>query len=218
MAAKLDRDALRLILVTDGVGDPARVETIVQQVVDGGVRCVQLREPRWTARAMLRCCERLLPLLDAVNGLLLVNDRVDVAATGSAHGAQIGHRSLPPDLARGVVGTGRMLGFSAHDERELDEAAQARCDFALLSPVWPTSSKPGAAFLGVPRAGRLTAAAKLPVAWLGGVSAETLQQVAEVAPSERPVGVAVRSELMRAEDPRAAAELLLAQLQPLLHG
>jgi thiamine monophosphate synthase len=47
---------LRLILVSDGVGDPRRIEEVVQAALRGGCRCVQLREPRWSARAMLRAC------------------------------------------------------------------------------------------------------------------------------------------------------------------
>jgi thiamine-phosphate diphosphorylase len=144
---------LRLILVTDGVGDPGRIEQIVRAAIRGGVRCVQLREPKWSARQMLRACETVRPMLEQVDGHLLVNDRVDVVAAGVAHGAQIGHRSLPPELARKVLGPDRLLGYSAHDADELASAAKHGCNFALLSPVWPTTSKPAAAFLSVVRAG-----------------------------------------------------------------
>ena len=201
---------LRLILITDGRGDLERVAAVVEAVLAGGVRCVQLREPRWTARALLRACERLTPQLDACGGLLLVNDRVDVAATRVAHGAHIGHRSLPPELAREVLGPRAVLGYSAHDADELATAAQGGCDFALLSPVWPTTSKPDAAFLGPARAALLTVGARLPVVWLGGIDEQTVLELAALPPTSRPVGLAVRSALMRADDPAAAARALLA--------
>jgi len=203
---------LRLILVTDGFGDPNRIVDLVKLAIDGGVRCVQLREGKWTASAMLRACEALRPLLDDVDGLLLVNDRVDVAATSAAHGAQIGFRSLPPTMARAVLGADKVLGYSAHDQSELDQAADGGCDFALLSPVWPTTSKPDAAFLGPERAGQLTAAARLPVVWLGGVDNKTIAQLGDVPPEERPLGVAVRSAIMLVEQPEQAARELLAAL------
>jgi thiamine-phosphate diphosphorylase len=200
---------LRLILVTDGVGDPDRVEKVVHEALLGGVRCVQLRESKWSARQMLRACERLMPMLEKVDGLLLVNDRIDVVAAGAAHGAQIGHRSLTPDLAREVLGPNAVLGYSAHDEDELALAAKHGCNFALLSPVWPTTSKRNAACLTVPRAAQLTAAAKLPVVWLGGVDSTTIAEIAVVPSAQRPIGVAVRSAIMQADDPQAAtAELL----------
>lgn len=203
---------LRLILVTDGFGDPGRVEEIVRQATLGGVRCVQLREGKWSARAMLRACDTLRPILESVDGLLLVNDRVDVAATRRAHGAQIGYRSLPPELARQILCPETVLGYSAHDEEELSAAGKHGCDFALLSPVWPTTSKPNSAFLGPERAGQLTAAATLPVIWLGGVNVETIRQIVDVPPNERPVGVAVRSAIMLTKDPQQAAQDLLAAL------
>jgi len=199
-------------LVTDGFGDPARVEEIVREALRGGVRCVQLREGKWSARAMLRVCETLQPMLDAVGGMLLVNDRVDVGATPLAHGAQIGHRSLPPDAARAVLGPDAILGYSAHDAEELSVAASNGCDFALLSPVWATASKPDAAFLGPERAAELTAAASVPVVWLGGVDSQTIAQISELPGEQRPVGVAVRSAIMRSEDPQQAARDLLAAL------
>jgi thiamine-phosphate pyrophosphorylase len=208
-ARPFDPSVLQLVLVTDGRGDPARLERIVAEVVAAGVRTVQLREPALSARVLLRTCERLLPVLAATRGLLLVNDRVDVAAAGVAHGAQIGHRSLPPELARAVLGPQPVLGLSAHDRGELDLATAGGCDFALLSPVWPTSSKPGAPHLGAVRAGQLTAGGRVPGGWLGGVSVGMLPGLAALPKIARPVGFAVRSAIMEATDPGAAAAELL---------
>lgn len=211
---RLDLQLLRLLLVTDGRGDVGRLERIVGQAVAFGVRCVQLREPQLSARGLLHACERLAPLLQAVGGLLLVNDRLDVAAAGRAHGAQVGHRSLPPEVARAVLGPSAILGYSAHDQAELDLAVVADCDFALLSPVWSTTSKPDMPCLGVPRAANLTSKARLPVVWLGGVGVAQLAELASVPVAGRPIGIAVRSGIMSAEDPGAAVAALLAAMPP----
>lgn len=211
-ARRLDPSLLRLVLITDGRGDPARVESIVEQAVGAGVRCVQLREPQWPARALLRTCERLLPTLQRAGGLLLVNDRLDVVAAGVAHGAQVGHRSLPPEIARRVLGPDFLLGYSAHDQSELDLAVAADCDFALLSPVWPTTSKPNAPHLGAARAAQLTSKARLPVVWLGGVDAVRTASLRDVPAAGRPAGVAVRSAIMAALDPTEATRALLQAL------
>lgn len=213
---RFDRSALRVVLVTDGRADPARVEAIVHAAIAGGVRAVQIRESRWPARLLLATCERLLPALAAVRGLLLVNDRVDVAAAGAAHGAQVGQRSLPPDLARRVLGAVPVLGYSAHDGAELDLASAAGCDFALLSPVWPTASKPGAPHLGAARAAQLTARARLPVVWLGGLDLARVASLAQVPPAGRPIGIAVRGAIGDAVDPQAAARDLVAAVAALL--
>ncbi|MCC7061175.1 MAG: thiamine phosphate synthase [Planctomycetes bacterium] len=208
------KDALRLVLVTDGRGDLPRLEAIVKEAVAGGVRCVQMREPHWSARMQLVATERLAVLLEGKGGLLLVNDRVDVAAAGPAHGAQVGHRSLPPEVARRVLGPAAVLGYSAHDQAELDLAAAAGCDFALLSPVWATTSKPGMPHLGEARAAGLTSTARLPVVWLGGVTAASAARIADLPTHQRPAGIAVRSAIMEAADPRYAAAALLRAFLP----
>lgn len=211
-ARRLDPSLLRLVLITDGRGDPVRVERVVEQALAAGVRCVQLREPQWPARTLLHTCERLLPLFVRTGSLLLVNDRLDVVAAGVAHGAQVGHRSLPPEVARRVLGPDFLLGYSAHDQSELDLAVAADCDFALLSPVWPTTSKPLAPHLGSHRAAQLTSRARLPVVWLGGIDGVRAASFAEVPPLGRPVGIAVRSAIMGALDPGEASRNLLAAM------
>lgn len=197
-----------MCLVTDGRGDLARIERLVDAVLAGGCRCVQLREFGWSARQLAEACERLRPRVEACDGWLLVNDRVDVAASGAAHGVQLGHRSLAPAAARARLGRAAVIGYSAHDAAQLATAAAAGCDFALLSPVWPTQSKPGAPGLGVAAAAGLTAAASLPVVWLGGVSAERCAAIGALPAAQRPVGVAALSALMAAADPAQVAAAL----------
>jgi len=205
----VDEALLRVLLVTDGRGDAARLQAIVRAAVAGGLRVVQLREPGMNARQLEQLCARLSPVLEAVGGWLLVNDRVDVAAAGCAHGAHVGHRSLTPALARSVLGPTAPLGMSVHDAGQLAEAVAARCSYALLAPVWPTSCKSGVAALGPRRAGVLTAAVELPVLWLGGVTPQRARSIGELPPRLRPHGVAVRSAICEADDPRrAAAELV----------
>lgn len=204
------RAALRLLWVTDGRGDGDRIVAIVTAAIGGGLRAVQVREPALPARLLAALCERLAAELAPVDGLLLVNDRVDVAAAGPAHGAHVGHRSLPAAAARRVLRPGQLLGCSAHDAAELRAAAAAGCDFCLLAPVLPTTSKPGAVALGIERAAALTAAASLPVLWLGGIDEGSIAAVAAVTGIGRPWGVAVRSALGDSLDPAATAARLSA--------
>lgn len=211
---RIDPSLLRLVVITDGRGDLVRLEGILRAAIAGGARCVQLREPHWNARATWQACERLLPLFRGLGALLLVNDRLDVAMAAGAHGAQIGHKSLPPDRARQLLGPHALLGYSAHDQGELDAAAAAGCDFALLSPVWPTESKPGLPHLGEARAAALTVASRLPVVWLGGIGEQQAARIASLPAGRRPCGIAVRGAVMLADDPRLATESLLRALGP----
>lgn len=209
------RSALRLCLISDGRGELAALLQLVQLALEGGVRAVQLREPKLTARQLAALCERLRPQFDAVQGVLLVNDRVDIAAAGLCHGAQIGHKSLPAAAARAALRHGELIGCSVHEQDELARAAADGCDFATLAPVLPTDSKPGMPHLGIERAAQWTAASPLPVLWLGGFDTANLQQLAAVPAAGRPLGIAVRSAICSAGDPGAAAWRLCQELQKL---
>lgn len=202
-------DALRVVLVTDGRGDVARLERIVVAAIAGGVRAVQVRERTLTARQLALLGDRLLRVLEPVRGLAIVNDRIDVALAGHYHGVQVGHRSLPAATARVLCADLCLLGSSVHDADSLEDAARARCDWAILAPVWPTSSKPGAPSLGTARAAVLTQDARLPVLWLGGVTPER----ASDARREGAVGVAVRSALCDAADPESIARALVTAMR-----
>lgn len=198
--------ALRVQWITDDQGDCDRIERIVRDALEGGVRAFQLREKAWSARQVAIACERLRPIVEAAGGVLLVNDRADVVAAGLAHGVQIGARSLPIDAVRKLLPAPAVLGYSAHDAAELETAARGGADFALLAPVFATTSKPGVDPLGVPLATELTARARLPVVWLGGIDADSIRRV----PADRVAGCAVRSALCRGRDVVGVARRLVA--------
>ncbi len=207
------RRCLRLMLITDGEGNRARLLRTALAAIDGGVRCVQVREPRLTPRELIEVCEALRPRLEAVDGLLLVNDRVALAASGHAHGVHLGQRSLPPCATRRVVDAcrdGVVVGISVHDAAEVRGAGGA--DYVLVSPVFKTRSHPGGTGLGPEATAALAAGTSLLAVWLGGID---LTNVASIAPF-KPAGIAVMRAVTEARDPRAAAEALSATL--LAHG
>jgi len=73
----------------------------------------------------------------------------------------------PPDRLYG----GLRLA-TAHDGRELQAAIAAGADGVFLSPVFPTSSHPGAKVLGVHGFHVLAQQSSIPVIALGGMTAE----------------------------------------------
>ena len=200
--------ALRLVLVTDGRGDAARLCRLVAAAVDGGLRTVQLREPALPAADYASLCERLAAILRAVGGVLLLNDRVAAARAEVAAGVHLGARSMPVAEARARLGPAAWIGFSAHDAAEIASAAAQGADYVSLSPVWPTTCKPGAPALGLPAALRIAQRAPLPVVLLGGIDE---RRAAELR-GRWSGGVAVRSAICEAADPRPATAALRAAL------
>lgn len=205
--------SLRLLFITEGLGKPEWILRIVEQAVAAGLRAVQLRERDLTASQLRELGMRLRPLLDDVGGTLFLNDRIDVVLAGHAHGVQLGHHSLPVAEARRIAARKLVLGSSTHDAAQLEEAAASGADFALLSPVHATGSKPGAKPLGVARAAELTRNARLPVVWLGGFDHRHIAGIRDVEADSKPIGVAVRGAIAKARDPAAATARLLDALE-----
>jgi thiamine-phosphate pyrophosphorylase len=71
------------------------------------------------------------------------------------------------------LGHRRMLSVAAHSRAGLARAAWLGADAALLSPVFPTASHPGAATIGATRFALWAREARLPVVALGGIDARS---------------------------------------------
>ncbi len=143
----------------------------------------------------------------------------EVPAPGGLEGAlQIAQRSLEPSFeatasqwhlrTRGRVGGSRLLGFSAHSLSDI-HAATAQCaDYATLSPIFSTSSKPG---YGPPlglEALRAASRTALPILALGGIGPDE----AAACRAAGAAGIAVMGALMGAKDPGRETRALLDAL------
>ncbi|MCR6629448.1 MAG: thiamine phosphate synthase [Magnetospirillum sp.] len=99
-----------------------------------------------------------------------------LAARVGAHGVH-----LPEAVARGLVEPGlrlwlrrgKRLTVACHDRPALARAARLGAEAALLSPVFPTASHPGAKALGALRFAQWAARSGVPVIALGGVTSVT---------------------------------------------
>lgn len=153
--------------------------------------------------------ERHLPpeerwvLVSWVQALLAQTGGVLVVASPAVEPGQNVHLTAaepPPDLRPPV------MGRSCHDPVELQAAADEGCDYATLSPVFATASKPryGPA-LGVDALHR----PPLPVYALGGVTTGNAADCAAAGAA----GVAVMGAVMRAADPAGTVSELLAAIE-----
>ena len=103
-----------LCLVTDRhVGDESTLVERVAQAVAGGVDLVQLREKDLHGAQLLDLAQRLRRAIDD-RALLVINERVDVAATLPADGAQLGEDAVPVPAARRILGPDLLIGRSVH--------------------------------------------------------------------------------------------------------
>jgi thiamine-phosphate diphosphorylase len=197
-----------LCLVTDR-RRTGSIEALVGRIAAAaaaGVQLVQVREPDLDDRALLDLVRRAVAAVRGSRTRVLVNDRLDVAMAGGAHGVHLRSTSVPAGRARAIAPSGFLLGRSVHAAAEAAEVSAAGgLDYLLFGTVFATGSKPGHPAAGVAAlAAAVTAAPRLPVLAIGGVSGGTVARL----PASRCAGLAAIGWF--AEGPDAALPAVVA--------
>lgn len=190
-----------LLLITDRSQAAGGLLSAVAMAIKAGCRWVSLREKDLPPDMQADLLRTLRPLLDGVGGTLTVHGAVELAPL--CHGV---HLSGGADIAtaRRTLGPHTLIGASAHDRAGVEEAARAGADYATLSPIFLTASKPGyGPALGPP----VLSGLPLPTLALGGVDATN----AAACMAAGAAGLAVMGGVMR--NPGSVAGLL-----PILKG
>jgi 8-oxo-dGTP diphosphatase len=137
--------------------------------LDNGLKLVQVRERQMPADALRGLFRRVLERAHARGACVLLNGAVELAQEWGADGVHLSGAELAVRRERPAV---KWCAASCHSAEELRRAEALGCDFAVLGPVMPTLSHPGAPHLGWEGFARLAAGASIPVYALGGLTQE----------------------------------------------
>ena len=137
-----------------------------------GLRLVQLREKDYSRVALRELALRVVTMAHAHDAKVLLNSDVALAQEIGADGVQLTATQLAELSVRPAVD---WCAASCHNADELHRAETLGCDFALLSPVLPTQSHPGAAHLGWENFTAIAAGSSIPVYALGGLTQDDMQ-------------------------------------------
>jgi thiamine-phosphate pyrophosphorylase len=171
------------ILSADSSG-AAATEAIchhAQALAEAGCSVLQYRAKQLPAKLALEQARELRKCLPGVT--LTMNDRADLCLAAGFDGVHVGQDDLSPEGARSVVGPGRIVGLSTHNEEQMREALAKPIDYLAVGPVFSTGSKrkpdPEVGLAGVRLARRLLAESgrSLHLVAIGGI---TLENAAEV--------------------------------------
>jgi 8-oxo-dGTP diphosphatase len=144
----------------------------LEAALNNGLRLVQLREKDYTRAVLRELALKMLPLIRQHDARLIINADVDLAKEIGADGVQLTGAQLAALHQRPDVD---WCAASCHSAEELRRAEQLGCDLALLSPVLPTRSHPGAPHLGWEGFAEIAAGAAIPVYALGGLTHADMQ-------------------------------------------
>jgi len=187
--------------------DAAAAIALAGALVDGGARIVQLRMKGADARDQLAITRALVPWCRERAVTFIVNDRVDVALASGADGVHLGQDDLPLAAARAIVPAGFVIGVSTHDEAQARAAIDGGASYIGFGPCFPTSSKRNPdPVVGLEQLARICAFAPIPVVAIGGITLDTVADVARAGASAAAIIRAVNS----APDVTAAAHAVCA--------
>jgi 8-oxo-dGTP diphosphatase len=140
----------------------------LRQALAAGLRLVQLRAPGLDPGRYRELALESFALCAAQGACLVLNTSPTLARTLPHGGLHLTATRLRT-LGRRPPGIRGWVGASCHDATELAHAEWLGLDYALLSPVCPTASHPGAKPLGWEGFAELVDAVGIPVLALGGL-------------------------------------------------
>ena len=201
-----------LYFITDSTGYTEEAFLLrVEQALRGGATLLQLREKNRSTRAYIRLAEKVHAIAKRYQVPLIIDDRVDVALAIDAEGVHVGAEDMPVALARKLMGDDKIVGATAKTVPWAREAWEQGADYLGVGAIYPTTTKVKTVFTSTETLREICNAVPIPVNAIGGLNRENIDVLAGIPIA----GICVVSAIMKAEDPRTAAEELKARAKEL---
>ncbi|MEQ1573269.1 MAG: thiamine phosphate synthase [Vicinamibacterales bacterium] len=171
-------------MITDrqrhGTGWESTLVNRVRAAALAGVHLVQVRERDLDAASLTRLVTACVESVRGTETRIVVNDRLDVALAAGAHGVHLRGDSMPAERVRRVAGRPFLIGRSVHDRDEAIRVTEgSELDYLVFGTVFDSRSKSGSAPAGLDRLSAVTAATRVPVLAVGGMTVERFASVVE---------------------------------------
>jgi hydroxymethylpyrimidine kinase/phosphomethylpyrimidine kinase/thiamine-phosphate diphosphorylase len=190
-------------LVTD------QADNLVERVrtaLRGGVSVLQYRAKDKGREECLREGGELKQLCHSYGVAFIVNDDMQLALELDADGVHLGQDDGSVEVARDVLGPGRIIGKSTHNLEEALQAEQDGADYIGFGAMYPTGSKNVTHIAGTAGLADIRDRVRLPIVAIGGITTSNACRVIDAGAD----AVAVISSVLSSPRPDiSAAELKL---------
>ena len=183
----------------------------VEAALQGRVTILQIREKNKGTRAYIDLAEKVHALTRRYGVPLIIDDRVDVALAVDAEGVHLGAEDMTVAAARKILGENKIIGATAKTVPwAMDEAAQG-ADYLGVGAIYPTTTKVKTVLTSTDTLREICGAVSIPVNAIGGLNRDNIDVLAGIPVA----GICAVSAIMKAEDPKKAAEELKARAEEL---
>ena len=201
-----------LYFITDSTGFTEeeflrRTEAALQ----GGVTLLQIREKEKTTREYLSLARKVHELTRKYNVPLIIDDRMDIAMAIDAEGVPLGQSDMPIDLARKILGADKIIGATAKTGPQALEAWQQGADYRGVGASYHTTTKVKTVLTSTDTLRDICNAVPIPANAIGGLNQDNIDVLAGIPIA----GICGVSAIMKAEDPKKAAEELFIRSREL---
>ena len=183
----------------------------VEQALLGGATLVQLREKEKSTREYIELAEKVHAITKRYNVPLIIDDRVDVALAIDAEGVHVGASDMHVATARRLMGEDKIVGATAKTVPWAMEAYEQGADYLGVGAIFPTTTKVITVLTAVETLRDICNTVSIPVNAIGGLNKDNIDVLAGVPIA----GICVVSAIMKAYDPKLAAQELKARAQEL---
>lgn len=184
----------------------------VDELLDSGITCVQLRMKHTDKAQMISVGKTLLTILKPKKIPLIINDDIEVASLINADGLHIGQADTPYAKARAQLGNHKMIGLSISNMQEALLCQHLGVNYFGVGPLFHTKTKQDASSpLGLSELSAIVKQLSKPVLAIGGINESNISSVLARGVS----GVAIASAILTSSHPfnsaKQFAELIACQ-------
>ncbi len=175
----------------------------VEEACKGGVTLIQLREKERTTREYLTLAEKVHEITQRYDIPLIIDDRVDIALAVNAEGVHVGQSDMPVAVARRLMGD-KIVGATAKTVPQAVEAYEQGADYLGVGAIYPTTTKVKTVLTSVDTLKDIVKAVPIKVNAIGGLNKDNIHVLKDSGID----GICAVSAIMKADDPKTAAEEL----------
>lgn len=206
-AARFRETDLYVVITADFCAGRAPLD-VLDACLQAGVRLIQCREKHLDDAALYAHAAAFRARTAAVDALLIIDDRVDIALAVGADGVHLGQHDLPLTAARRIAPE-LLLGSSSHNLEEALESQRSGADYVNIGPIFATQTKDvPTGVVGPAMIEAIRPHLTIPFSVMGGIKLHNVDEVLARGARHPAVVTAVTG----AEDPAAAAAALRARI------
>jgi thiamine-phosphate pyrophosphorylase len=153
---------------------------ILTELVRGGAQLVQIRDKSTPLHELLPDLYRCSEFAYKKGITLILNDRCDLVLSYNAMGVHLGQEDLPPEAARSLLGSNKIIGFSTHSISQVKRSIGLPIQYIGFGPIYQTSTKANAnPEVGLRKLTQACNTSSVPVVAIGGIGIDQIQAVLE---------------------------------------